>query len=89
MVEPLRVTEAEPQTQNPPGFGPWGFDSPSRHQQLSLRNSRPYKLSLFRDADAQESLERPQRDVNVMFQRGSGGNSRAFQVEGDLAGRTH
>ena len=19
-------------TQNPPGFGPWGFDSPSRHQ---------------------------------------------------------
>src|SRR6476661_7460964 len=20
-------------TQNPPGFGPWGFDSPSRHQQ--------------------------------------------------------
>jgi hypothetical protein len=18
-------------TQNPPGFGPWGFDSPSRH----------------------------------------------------------
>ena len=22
-------------TQNPPGFGPWGFDSPSRHQHLS------------------------------------------------------
>jgi hypothetical protein len=21
-------------TQNPPGFGPWGFDSPSRHQPL-------------------------------------------------------
>jgi hypothetical protein len=23
-------------TQNPPGFGPWGFDSPSRHQPFSL-----------------------------------------------------
>ena len=22
-------------TQNPPGFGPWGFDSPSRHQHSS------------------------------------------------------
>ncbi len=21
-------------TQNPPGFGPWGFDSPSRHQRF-------------------------------------------------------
>jgi hypothetical protein len=20
-----------PETQNPPGFGPWGFDPPSRH----------------------------------------------------------
>src|SRR5277367_5953316 len=23
-------------TQNPPGFGPWGFDSPSRHQRLTV-----------------------------------------------------
>jgi hypothetical protein len=23
-------------TQNPPGFGPWGFDSPSRHQSKTL-----------------------------------------------------
>jgi len=26
-------------TENPPGFGPWGFNSPSRHHDLSLRNS--------------------------------------------------
>ena len=23
-------------TQNPPGFGPWGFDSPSRHHGISF-----------------------------------------------------
>gem|GEM_PF-27726 len=39
-------------TQNPPGFGPWGFDSPSRHQikhqlvdpALLLLHSRSYEL---------------------------------------------
>ena len=25
-------------TQNPPGFGPWGFDSPSRHHYLTPCN---------------------------------------------------
>ena len=40
-------------TQNPPGFGPWGFDSPSRHQikhqlvdpALLLLHSRSYELA--------------------------------------------
>src|SRR5664279_5945552 len=27
-------------TQNPPGFGPWGFDSPSRHQQYQPLTTR-------------------------------------------------
>ena len=26
------LEKAKPRSQNPPGFGPWGFDSPSRHQ---------------------------------------------------------
>ena len=26
-------------TQNPPGFGPWGFDSPSRHQVIQSSKS--------------------------------------------------
>ena len=32
-------------TQNPPGFGPWGFDSPSRHQPKSLQNKRLARAS--------------------------------------------
>ena len=27
-------------TQNPPGFGPWGFDPPSRHQSKRLMLSK-------------------------------------------------
>jgi hypothetical protein len=30
----LGVAEARHHTQNPPGFGPWGFDSPSRHHRF-------------------------------------------------------
>src|ERR1035438_8834728 len=37
-------------TQNPPGFGPWGFDSPSRHQHLQATDS-------IRDSSLPSKLE--------------------------------
>jgi len=38
----LDVKRIGKRTQNPPGFGPWGFDSPSRHHLfLSLRSTPP------------------------------------------------
>ena len=30
----LGLAKVQHHTQNPPGFGPWGFDSPSRHQRF-------------------------------------------------------
>ena len=53
-------------TQNPPGFGPWGFDSPSRHQHLSLYRAMVYGASWSRGADDGKWPQNPQRDANVM-----------------------
>jgi hypothetical protein len=34
-------------TQNPPGFGPWGFDSPSRHHLFLSLRSTPLRSIVF------------------------------------------
>src|ERR1039458_7746110 len=62
-------------TQNPPGFGPWGFDSPSRHHDnthsnKSLAVSAPpdYRFSLRRNIPANPRIP----DPNSMMLPGSG-----------------
>ena len=44
-------------TQNPPGFGPWGFDSPSRHQTFFVATLQTaYKFSYhFRSYRSRDS----------------------------------
>src|SRR5258708_2252151 len=46
-------------TQNPPDFGPWGFDSPSRHQPLHLCLVMVYEFSWFRGADGRKWPTKP------------------------------
>src|ERR1700678_4854050 len=50
-VEPGWRNWQTQRTQNPPGFGPWGLNSPSLHQLLSLYRTMLYEASWFRGAD--------------------------------------
>src|ERR1700684_2384207 len=42
-------------TQNPPGFGPWGFDSPSRHQRQKPTECGYLVLAPARDAPLEQT----------------------------------
>jgi hypothetical protein len=44
-------------TQNPPGFGPWGFDPPSRHQQIDDGYSEFGSVHLLPNVQLSPELE--------------------------------
>src|SRR6266496_3296099 len=66
-------------TQNPPGFGPWGFNSPSRHQPQITR-----KREFTREASAWADGVILRRQLRWGTGTGSGSRSHDFVIPNDF-----